>query len=48
MNLFGRAWRDVLQDLERQRKPPRMPAFKEEISRNDVWRVIHFIKTFRK
>ena len=31
-----------------RKKSPKMPAFKEEISKNDVWTVIHFVKTFRK
>jgi mono/diheme cytochrome c family protein len=30
------------------RESPKMPAFrKEDLSRNDVWTVIHFVKTFR-
>lgn len=30
------------------RKKPAMPAFKTELSRNDVWTVIHYARTLRK
>ena len=31
------------------RESPKMPAFRKEgLARNDVWTVIHFVKTFRK
>jgi mono/diheme cytochrome c family protein len=30
------------------RKKPKMPAFKTELSREEVWTVIHFAKTLRK
>lgn len=30
------------------RKEPKMPAFKADMSKNDVWTVIHYIKEFRK
>jgi mono/diheme cytochrome c family protein len=30
------------------RKSPKMPAFKTELSKDEVWTVIHFAKTFRK
>jgi mono/diheme cytochrome c family protein len=30
------------------RRSPRMPAFKSDMSREDVWTVIHFMKTLRK
>jgi mono/diheme cytochrome c family protein len=29
------------------RSKPKMPAFKTDLSREDVWRVIHFTKTLR-
>ena len=29
------------------RKDPKMPAFKSEISKEDVWTVIHYVKTLR-
>lgn len=30
------------------RKEPKMPAFKTELSKTEVWTVIHFVKTFRE
>ena len=30
------------------RKNPKMPAFKSEITRDDIWTVIHYAKTLRK
>jgi mono/diheme cytochrome c family protein len=30
------------------RKKPKMPAFKTDMSQNDVWTVVHYIKTLRK
>jgi mono/diheme cytochrome c family protein len=30
------------------RKDPKMPAFKSEITRDDIWTVIHYAKTLRK
>ena len=30
------------------RNKPKMPAFKTDLSRDDVWRVIHYVKTFRQ
>ena len=30
------------------RKKPKMPAFKSDMSQNDVWTVIHYVKTLRK
>jgi mono/diheme cytochrome c family protein len=30
------------------RKDPKMPAFKTDISRDDVWTVIHYVKTLRR
>lgn len=30
------------------RKEPKMPAFKTDMSKNDVWTVVHYIKEFRK
>jgi mono/diheme cytochrome c family protein len=30
------------------RSKPKMPAFKTDISRDDVWTVVHFVKTLRK
>jgi mono/diheme cytochrome c family protein len=30
------------------RAKPKMPAFKTDISRDDVWTVVHFVKTLRK
>ena len=31
------------------RKSPKMPAFKSEgLTKDEVWQVIHFVKTFRK
>jgi mono/diheme cytochrome c family protein len=30
------------------RKDPKMPAFKTDLSRDDVWTVIHYVKTLRK
>jgi len=29
------------------RKKPKMPAFKSDMSQNDVWTVVHYIKTLR-
>lgn len=30
------------------RKKPKMPAFKSDLAQNDVWTVIHYVKTLRK
>jgi mono/diheme cytochrome c family protein len=30
------------------RAKPKMPAFKADISRDDVWTIIHYVKTLRK
>lgn len=30
------------------RKSPKMPAFKSELARDDVWTVINYVKTLRK
>ena len=30
------------------REKPKMPAMKADITRADVWTVIHYVKTFRK
>lgn len=30
------------------RKQPKMPAFRSEISRDDAWAVVHYVKTLRK
>ena len=30
------------------RAKPKMPAFKTDMSRNDVWTVIHYVKTLRR
>jgi len=31
------------------RESPKMPSFRKEgLSKEDVWTVIHFVKTFRK
>jgi mono/diheme cytochrome c family protein len=30
------------------RSKPKMPAFKTDISRDDVWTVVHYVKTLRK
>ena len=30
------------------RKKPKMPAFNTELSKDEVWTVVHFVKTFRK
>lgn len=30
------------------RKKPKMPAFKSDMAKNDVWTLIHYVKTLRK
>ena len=30
------------------RKEPKMPAFRSEMSRDDAWTVVHYVKTLRK
>jgi mono/diheme cytochrome c family protein len=30
------------------RRVPQMPAFRDELSKNDVWSVVHYVKTFRQ
>ncbi len=30
------------------RRSPRMPAFKTELSRDEVWAVVHYVKTLRR
>lgn len=30
------------------RKKPKMPAFNAELSNDEVWTVVHYVKTFRK
>jgi mono/diheme cytochrome c family protein len=38
--IFYRVWNG--------RRSPRMPAFKTDLSKDEVWTVIHFMKTLRK